>query len=50
MAPQPFELCRILEEKSRQKSETDYDSILIELRNMMEGLVIELKDYLKSID
>ena len=48
MAPEPYEVCRKLEEMAKLKSEIDIHQIFTKLKILTSGLISELKDYLGS--
>jgi HPt (histidine-containing phosphotransfer) domain-containing protein len=48
MAPQPYEICRIIEMMARQKSDKRITEIFSELRILVNELIGELKDYIKE--
>jgi HPt (histidine-containing phosphotransfer) domain-containing protein len=48
MAPKPYEVCKTLEEKAKQKSETDLYELFTELKSLTTTLISELKEYQKK--
>jgi HPt (histidine-containing phosphotransfer) domain-containing protein len=48
MAPEPYELCRQIEELAKQNSLTDIPDLFSELKKQLEELIAELKEYLRK--
>ncbi len=48
MAPEPYELCRMLEELAKQKSGENIPAVFAQFKPSIRELIAELEEYLKK--